>query len=169
MKNIGMILLAICLNMGIVFGQEDGFYLEVSSDTVLAGNMLQVSFVANNISGQFESPNLDKLNVVSGPNSSSSFSMVNGAVTQRASYSYNIYLEEIGEVFIPPAYLETEEGTLETEPMSVVVLPNPEGIIEQPPSQSGIFEFSFPNRPYEPREKKGDSKTKKKKRKIKRI
>ena len=169
MKRIGVLLLAICWHVGIGLSQEDGFYLELSSDTILAGNVLKVSFVANNVAGQFESPDFEKLNVVSGPNSSSSFSMVNGSVTQRASYSYNIYMEEIGEVFIPPAYLETEEGVLETEPKSVVVMPNPEGIIEQPPSQSGIFEFNFPNRSYEPREQKGDSKSKKKKRKVKRI
>ena len=169
MNKIYVILLAMCFNLGIGFGQEEGFYLEVSSDTILAGNVLQVTFVANHVAGQFDSPDFKDIGVISGPNSSSSFSMVNGSVTQYASYSYSIYLEEIGDIFIPPAYLETEEGTLETDPKRVIVLPNPEGIIENPPAQSGIFQFSFPNDRLNKKEKKDDIKSKKKKRKVKRI
>jgi len=168
MKNIFIYLFAFCLSIGFSFGQDEGFYLEISHDTVLAGNVLHLSFVANNVSGQFEAPDFDGLNVISGPNTSTSMSMINGTVTQNATYSYSVYLEEIGEIIIPPAFFETSEGTLETEPTSIIVLPNPEGIIEQPPSQSGIFNFSFPPKA---RKKKKENKTqsKKKKRKLKKI
>jgi len=169
MKYFLTYLFAFCLGIGTSFAQEEGFYLELQSDTILAGNILQVSFIANNISGKFEAPDLDGLNVVNGPNTATSMSMVNGAVTQHASYSYGIYVEEVGEVFITPAYLVTEEGTLESEPASVIILPNPEGIIEQPPSQSGIYQFSFPNRTQNKKDKKKDIRSKKKKRKLKKI
>ncbi len=169
MKHVFIILYAICLGIGTSYAQDEGFYLNLSNDTILAGNVLQVSFIANNVSGQFDAPDLEGLNVVSGPNTSSSMSMINGTVAQHASYSYGIYIENIGEVIIPPAFFVTKEGTLETEPTSVIVLPNPEGIIEQPPSQSGLFQFNFPNKPEGNKEHKGSIKSKKKKRKLKKI
>ena len=173
MKNIVICLLAFFFTANNSFGQDEGFYLQLSKDTVLAGNVLQISFVANNITGQFEAPDFDGLNIISGPNTSTSMSMINGSVTQRSSYSYSIYCEEIGEVIIPPAYFDTKEGTLETEPLSVIILPNPEGIIEQAPTQSGFFQFNFPEQDYTMKKKqspkvKPDSK-KKKKRKLKKI
>ena len=162
----------VLLTGSTIFGQEEGFYIQLQKDTLLAGNVLQVNFVANNVSGQFEAPDLEGLNVIGGPNTSTSMSMFNGTVTQRSSYSYTVYFEDIGEFVIPPAYFVTQEGTLETEPTSIIVLPNPEGIIDQPPSQSGFFEFSFPNRsfPQQPKkQKKEETKPKKKKRKLKKI
>ena len=147
-----------------VFGQS--FSLKVSADTILAGNVLNVTFAADNIAGQFEGPSMEGLNVVSGPNTSTSMSMINGDVTQTATYSYSILCEEIGEVTILPGYLNVGNETLETEPFSVLVLPNPEGIIEHPPRNSGYFEFNFPSTPRTP---KVPSTPKKKKRKLKKI
>jgi hypothetical protein len=171
MKQIFICLLTLIMGIGTSSAQEDGFYLQLQSDTVLAGNVLQVSFVANNVAGKFEGPAMEELNVVSGPNTSSSMSIVNGTVTQHASYSYGIYVEGIREVIIPPAYFVTSEGTLETEPTRIIVLPNPEGIIEQPPSpyQSGMFQFNFPEIKRQKKENKTENKPKKKKRKLKKI
>lgn len=149
--------------------QQDGFYVELSNDTILAGNVLEVSFRADNIAGQFEAPEMKDLNIVSGPNTSSSMSMVNGTITQQASYSFGIYVEDIGEVIIPPAYFVTKEGTLETEPQSILVLPNPEGIIEEPPAQSGFYQFSFPQNSETLKKNKKAKKDQKKKRKLKKI
>ncbi len=146
------------------YAQE--FNIQVSSDTILAGNVLNITFTANNVAGQFEGPDLKGMNVISGPNTSTSMSMINGEVTQSASYSYMILTEDIGEYTILPAYLETSSETLETSPLSILVLPNPEGIIEQPPAQSGLFEFGFPRS--SPKQKM-PTKSKKKKRKLKRI
>ena len=169
MKQIYLYLFVLLFSSGICKAQEDAFYLQTNKDTILAGNILQVSFVANNVAGKFEGPDFENLNIVSGPNTSTSMSMVNGDITQYATYSYAIYLEEIGEIVIPPAYLITNDVTLETEPTSVIVLPNPEGIIEKAPSQSGMYQFSFPNLPRQKEKKKDDNKPKKKKRKLRKI
>ena len=156
------------LSMGLI-AQDEGFYLEVNKDTILAGNVLQINFVANNVAGQFESPDFGNLNIVSGPNTSTTMSMINGTVSQKASYSFGIFVEEIGEVIIPPAYLNTKEATLETEPTSIMVLPNPEGIIEEPPSQSGFFQFDFSNPSMNKKKSPAKKTTKKKKRKLRKI
>ena len=147
-----------------VFGQE--FNVDVSVDTILAGNKLNVTFTANNIAGQFEGPDMQGLNVVSGPNTSTSMSMINGDVTQSATYSYTILCEDIGELTILPGYLETGNETYETEPLSILVLPNPEGIIEQPPNNSGYFEFNFPSQKRISKEKPASKKNKRKLKKI---
>lgn len=169
MKHLLFFLLSFVFSTVSVSAQDEGFYLNINKDTILAGNVLEISFIANNVSGQFEAPEMVGLNIVSGPNTSTSMSMVNGTVTQYSSYSYGIYAEEIGEVIIPPGFFVTSEGTFETEPTSIIVLPNPEGIIETPPSQSGFLQFSFPER--QKLENKNDKRvdTKKKKRKLKKI
>ena len=169
MKQYFIFLFIFITSLGVSLAQNDAFYLELKTDTVLAGNVLEVSFIANNIAGQFEAPDLTGIDVISGPNTSSSMSMVNGTVTQHASYSYGIYLKEIGEVIIPPAYFVTNDGTFETEPTSIIVLPNPEGIIEEPPSQSGLFQFSFPSPQKQRKENKEKVTSKKKKRKLRKI
>ncbi|MFT6334020.1 MAG: hypothetical protein ACJATI_000752 [Halioglobus sp.] len=147
-----------------MYAQE--FNVQVTSDTILAGNILNITFTANNIAGQFEGPDMQGLNVISGPNTSTSMSMINGDVTQTATYSYGVLCENIGDITILPAYFNTERETLETEPFSILVLPNPEGIIEQPPSNSGFFEFNFPRTTKKPM---APSTPKKKKRKLKKI
>lgn len=156
--------LILLLFVGSLFGQS--FNVNVSSDTILAGNMVTITFVANNIAGQFEGPNMQGLNVISGPNTSTSMSMVNGDVTQKATYSYIILCENNGEITISPAYFNTKNETFETDPFQVLILPNPEGIIEQPPSNSGYFEFNLPGTS---KQTKKSTVPKKKKRKLKKI
>ncbi|MDF1696332.1 MAG: BatD family protein [Saprospiraceae bacterium] len=169
MKHKIYILSLFFLICGSASAQDEGFYVQLNKDTILAGNVLQLTFVANNVAGQFEAPDFGDLNIISGPNTATTMSMINGTVSQRASYGYTIYLEEIGEVIIPPAYLNTKEGTLETEPYSVIVLPNPEGIIEKPPTESGFFQFDLSSPPMKKSKKKNKQKSKKKKRKLKKI
>ena len=142
------------------------FVVNVSSDTILAGNIVNITFTANNVAGQFEGPDLKDLNVVSGPNTSTSMSMINGDVSQTATYSYGVLCDDIGEITILPGYLDTGNETLETEAVTLLVLPNPEGIIEHPPRSSGLFEFSYPKTRKQP---KTPSTPKKKKRKLKKI
>lgn len=148
--------------------QEGRFFAQVSTDTILLGNVIQVTFVANNVAGKFEAPRFENLQVISGPNTSTSMSMVNGDVSQRASYTYILNSDDIGAFVIPPAYLDTADGALETEPIEIFVVPNPEGIIEQRPSQSGFFEFNVPSRsaPVPPTAPEVPNK---KKRKLKKI
>ena len=147
-----------------VIGQE--FSVDISADTILAGNMLNVTFTANNIAGQFEGPDMQGLEVVGGPNTSTSMSMINGDVTQSATYSYTILCNDIGELTILPGYLNTGSETYETEPISVLVVPNPDGVIEQPPRKSGYFKFGFPD---QKRIQKKRPASNKKKRKLKKI
>ncbi|MBK9109795.1 MAG: BatD family protein [Saprospiraceae bacterium] len=112
--------------------QKLEFNVTVSSDTLLLGNYLEVKFEINNGKGQFVPPDFAGWNVVSGPNSSSSFSIINGDVKQSSSYSYYLEAGFEGVYIINPAQLETEDGVLKTPSIQIIVLPNPEGIRQHP-------------------------------------
>lgn len=146
------ILLFFILSLPIIsYGQDQQFSVSVSRDTVLLGNTLKVDFTLKNTQGQFEGPEFASFDVLMGPNSSSSYSNINGKVTNTSKYTYIIKPREEGEFFIENAYVlnkSDETKNMETEPFLITVLPNPDGIIEED-KDSGfntqIFQFSWPN------------------------
>ncbi len=124
----------------IVWSQETSFTVSVQPDTLLLGNQLQVSFKLENGNSQdFTPPAFEGFSVVAGPNMSSSMIMTNGAVSQSVTYSYYLEAKEAGVFFIPPAKIQAEEGALFTEPLEVIVLPNPDGIIQKNPGSNNSF------------------------------
>ena len=148
MKSVLFILL--CLPLVLV-SQEKQFSIAVSRDTVLMGNTIKVEFTLKNIQGNFEGPEFEDFDVLMGPNSSSSYSNINGKVTNSSKYTYIIKPKEEGEFFIENAYVvdkREEENSMQTEPFKIVVLSNPDGIIEEDTDtgfNTQIFQFSWPN------------------------
>lgn len=135
---------------------EPQFSIEVSNTEVLLGNYFQVTFTLKNAQGQkFEAPNFKDFDIVSGPNQSSSFSMMNGKTTQSISYTYYLQPKSIGSFYLEPAFIEADGKTMETQPIEIFVLDNPDGIIQQPkrktPNQLDLFQsvpdgfFDFPS------------------------
>ena len=80
----------------------------VSSDSILIGNYIKLVYTVENIDGDFEAPQLRHLEILSGPNTSSSVQIINGDKTSKTSYSYYIKPTELGTITIPPAYLTAE-------------------------------------------------------------
>ena len=175
---------------------EPQFSIEVSNTEVLLGNYIQVTFTLKNAKGQkFEAPNFKNFDIVGGPNQSSSFSMMNGKTTQSISYTYFLQPKTIGNFYLEPAFIEANGKTMETQPIEILVLENPDGIIQKPKQQSpnhfDIFEmpsddfFNFPmddffqlremprlempKREGEQKEKKKDKKKSKRKGKVYKI
>lgn len=139
MKKIFLLTALIILSL-TAWGQETTFTVSVWPDTLLLGNQLQVSFQLENGNSQdFTPPEFENFSVVAGPNMSSSMMMANGVVNQSVTYSYYLEAKEAGVFFIPPAKIETEAGTLFTEPFEVIVLPNPDGIIQKKSGSSSSF------------------------------
>lgn len=111
------------------------FTVEVSTDSLLMGNLLQVSFTLENGQGQnFQAPYFTGFSVVSGPNYSSSMSIVNGRTAQRLTYTYQLMPQEVGNYYIEPASIKVDGQVLETAPLEVIVAPNPDGIQQGPPA-----------------------------------
>ncbi|HFC00942.1 MAG TPA: hypothetical protein ENJ53_09085 [Phaeodactylibacter sp.] len=132
------------------------FSVQVSQSSVLLGNDIEVTFMLKNAEGkQFEAPQFEGFDIVGGPNQSTSISIINGMTTQSSSYSYLLKPTKTGTFFIPPAFIEVDGKTLETQPIEILVLENPDGIVEKPkriaPHQMGGFNFpkgnffNFPN------------------------
>lgn len=135
---------------------EPQFSIEVSNTEILLGNYIEVTFTLKNAKGQkFEAPNFKDFDIVGGPNQSSSFSMMNGETTQSISYTYYLQPKTAGNFYLEPAFIEADGMTMETQPIEIMVLENPDGIIQKPqrktPNHLDIFDsapndfFNFPS------------------------
>lgn len=147
--------------------QDIKFTVKVSSDSILMGNYLEVTFsVENGNAENFDPPAFQGFEVIGGPNHSSSFSMINGKTTQSMSYSFFIEPKEEGVFYIEPASVAIDGKIIETEPVTIKVAPNPNGIIQTPEKQKSRTFDSFFDLPLFPEK---EITAPKKKRKIYRI
>ena len=132
-----------------IFGQDKPvtFTVEVSTDSILMDNYFEVKFTVENADGKnFEAPDFsENFEVVSGPNFSSSVSMLNGVMTQSMAITYYLKPKDIGAFYIEPASIRTEGKVLETTPIEVFVHPNPNGVKQAPPMNNGNFYMQFGN------------------------
>lgn len=129
-----------------IHAQEDiRFTVAVSTDSVLLGNPFQVQFTIENTSVRnFSAPIFDpKLSVVSGPNQSTSLTMINGQTQQKVTYSYVLDPVEVGIYYIDPATVDTDLGFLETNPIQILVVENPEGIQQSRQMPLGNQQLGF--------------------------
>lgn len=115
--------------------QELEFEVSVSNDTLLMGNFLEVRFEIRNGTGQFMAPGFSGWNLVSGPNSASSYSFSNGVAKQSSSFTYYLEAPAEGTFFIEPAILKTRDKDYKTPEMKVVVQANPDGVRQHPKSR----------------------------------
>ncbi|MDX1407539.1 MAG: BatD family protein [Saprospiraceae bacterium] len=125
--------------------QTPKFSVQVSSDTILLGNYFELKFTLENAaSTKFEPPDLSAFDLIGGPNTSTSMSIVNGEVSQSASYTYYLEPPDLGIYTIPPAYVTIGDNVLETPPIDIVASPNPDGIIQRPHGPGKRFDQLFP-------------------------
>lgn len=108
-------------------------------------NYFEVKFILENASGQnFEAPDFsENFNVISGPNFSTSMSIVNGEVTQSMKIGYYLEPKDIGAFYILPASVEASGEIIETIPMEVLVVPNPDGIKQSPMQRGDTFNMEL--------------------------
>ena len=139
-KLLFIFLSSVALSISAFSQGEAKLTVEVSNDSILLGNYIEVKFTIENASVKnFEAPDFTGFTIVGGPNQSSSMMISNGAVTQSITYSYYIEPVEVGNYFIQPAFVDTEEGSLESIPLEFFVVDNPDGIIQKLNSQQDFF------------------------------
>lgn len=168
-----VLVLSLALLMSVIAissAKAQEFNMELSTESVLLGNQIMVKFILKDIEGTFEAPDFDSMPIVSGPNTSASIQIINGDKSSTKTYTYYLQPQDLGLYTIAPAYLITEDGTLETTPMSINVQPNPDNIIEKPQSDfnSSFFRmesFPFLDQPSKGKEKSEDNTDKGPKRK----
>jgi len=113
-----------------VYAQDEMLEVQVSRDSVFLGNQVRVSFIANNVSGKFTAPDFKGFDLVSGPNTSSSYSFMNGEESRKTTYTYLLQPLKAGVATIGKAGFETANGTLYTNEIKIFVKENPTGIRE---------------------------------------
>ncbi|MFM8451224.1 MAG: BatD family protein [Haliscomenobacter sp.] len=125
------------------------FSASASSDTVWLGHYFKLTFTLKNGQGsKFTPPSFGSdVEWLSGPNTSTSISVVNGETTREQSFSYLVRPTTVGVLRVLPATIETEEGLLETESFAISVLPNEAGL-PQPAvdRRSDLFRMDFGDR-----------------------
>ena len=131
MKTISILLIFV-LGCFYAHAKDAIIKVEVSTDSVLLGNYFEVKFTVENAVGEFTPPDFSDFDVVGGPNQSSSFSMINGKVSRSASYAFFLKPREEGIFYIQAASIQLEDKLLETPAVEILVVPNPDGIIENP-------------------------------------
>ncbi|MEM9820256.1 MAG: BatD family protein [Bacteroidota bacterium] len=157
----------ICLfALNLVWAQEPVFKVSMNLDSVFLGNRFKVSFtLENGQAANFQAPTFSEFHLLGGPNQASSFSMINGAVTQSITYSYVLEPKDIGNFYIEAASIDADGTTMYTAPLEVIVISNPDGVIQESQPQPRTFEFFSQPDLKAPSQKKKP----KKKRKVYRI
>ncbi|WP_367392107.1 BatD family protein [Lewinella sp. LCG006] len=134
------LLLPLLFALGSVFTQEAAFTVNVNNDSILLGNRFSVTFSLQNGQGEdFFFPEFNGFVKVGGPNMSSQMNIINGAVKQSVQYTYFLEAHEVGDYYIEPASVKVGDSYLETPPLLVRVFPNPEGIIQSPPTPARSY------------------------------
>ena len=153
-----------------MLAQKAAFTLSVNKDTVLMNNIIKVEYTLKQVeSDHFETPEFPNFQIVSGPNTSSSVSYINGDVSRESSFSFYLKPDSPGTWTIPAVFVNTEEGLLSTQAKDIVVLPNPDGIQEETEPMNRQFDFFFNQSPTPPTPASPPSPPARKKRKTYRL
>ncbi len=96
--------------------------VEVNPDTVALGQTVEVTYTIENGEGKFIMPDMSKLPLISGPNSSSSYLYQNGKMSSTQSYSFVLLATDEGKIKLPGTTYQTGKDTLEIKPVEIIVL-----------------------------------------------
>ena len=137
MRTCLVLFLLTALPVSGLFAQQDSendlpeIRVEASTGELLHGNPVEVIiYIKNGADARFNYPDWDSMgaDLVMGPNTSSSVSIINGKMKSEQSYKYYIMPRDTGTFVIPALELETGEAVLKSEPIRINILPNPDGI-----------------------------------------
>ncbi|RKR84945.1 oxygen tolerance protein BatD [Mucilaginibacter gracilis] len=137
-KKYIFILLLCCT--GSVWGQS--FTASVSKSQVATGEVFEVQFTLNASGGSYTQPSFGGLQVVGGPNESTSMESVNGSMSQSVSIGYDLVASKEGTYTIGSATVVSNGKTLSTRPITVKVI---KGSPQQQQQQGGQGQQAGPD------------------------
>lgn len=118
------VLFSLCfLIMSIcVFAQDNVSFQVIVPDTVPTGEAFKITFQLDNARATgFDIAEWKNFTVISGPQTSSSYSMINGVSSQEMTYTYYIQAKKEGTFTINPATVYINEKALKTDWKKIVV------------------------------------------------
>lgn len=103
--------------------QTPKFTATVSKTTVALNSKFKVEFKLENAKGSnFEAPEFKDFEIVGGPSTSSSMSVINGVVTQSISYVYYLKPKEVGDFTVKAAKVSVDGKDLKTDKVRIKVV-----------------------------------------------
>jgi hypothetical protein len=115
-------ILTFILFFGILVAKsQSSITINISSDSVLMGEIIEVKYILDNIETEFQLPDLSDFTVVSGPSISQSMSIINGKKSQKAMYTLYIMMREEGTFYLPGFSVEGGENILEVPALPIKV------------------------------------------------
>ena len=122
MKNIALIFV---LFIALGSQAQKRITIGISSDTVNAGDVIELKYLLENIEAKFELPDFSDLDVIAGPSVSTSISIVNGVKSQKVTYTLYIRFEKEGTYTIPGFKFMEGEEEVEVQDFPIKVTWNP--------------------------------------------
>lgn len=121
----------------LTWSQSAKFYAKADANRILQNSYVKVEFVLENTDGSgFKSPQFNDFEVIGGPNTSSSMTIINGKVSKKKAYSYSLRPKKVGKLIIGEASIRSEAGFLKSKPISIEVL-------KSAPQSSGAVSEAF--------------------------
>ncbi len=135
-----LLIFSLYLPLSMAAQKDAKISMTVLSDTIGLNNTFEVAFIVENAKvKKFNPPSFDGFDV-QGPSTSTSMSIINGDMTQSATYTFYLTPREKGALKIGSASITTEEGTLRTEEKSIIVLENFDPEIKPRQQQQGLWD-----------------------------
>ena len=104
--------------------QNISLTLEVDQDTVKVGDHVTVTYTFSGARGDYKEPEFENLQLVGGPNYSSSIQIINGNMDQRFTYSYIFQLITEGLHKIPSAIVKVGNDEYKSPSMEIFATEN---------------------------------------------
>ncbi|HET6243665.1 MAG: protein BatD [Bacteroidetes bacterium] len=109
-----------CFLTNILFATE--FTATTSRAKVAVGETITVSFTIDAHGSEFRPPQFTDFRIVGGPNQSTSTQWINGAVSQKHSFSFVLLASKEGVFNIPPATIKSNNQLLQSNALTIEVV-----------------------------------------------
>jgi len=114
-------LLYFCFCSLSIYSQS--FSLRADANKVVQNSAFSVTYTLNGAKGSgFSTPDFGGLEVVGGPRQATSMKVVNGAVSQTQSFSYDLYATKIGKFKIPAGTIRVNGKKLSSNAITIEVV-----------------------------------------------
>lgn len=117
---------ALLVSASIVVGQDGGFTATADQTKVGTGQQFTVTFTVSGSDAMgaqnFHAPDFGQLLVLSGPNTSQSYQIINGSMSGSIAYSYVLYARQAGKYTINSATIDYKGKQLKTQPIQIEVV-----------------------------------------------
>ena len=116
------LLLFIC-GAPVLRAQEPALTVETARQLVGVNEAFEVTYTLQNVDGDFSTPDFAPLELLAGPQTMSSFQMINGRTTRSQSYTYTLRAPREGSFVLPSVSVAGADGPVRSEALKITADP----------------------------------------------